>query len=195
MSQLNKALIFLLFGLVIVYGCSSQITFNKGVKKIGEIDGKYGASLKSPPATTDEIDGLIAELIGFSAAEDLPDSVESLIDFKLKFLEAEKLSVEGWQWGRGSTTDYGFGCKKGYARVTEAARLRNASAQKGYAAVELLERFVDNYTEEAKSINLTQKDVLVLKATYFQVEEKALRDAKIIESACGGKGYNKTLSV
>jgi len=35
----------------------------------------------------------------------------------------------------------------------------------------------------------------VLKATYFQVEEKALRDAKIIESACGGKGYNKTLSV
>lgn len=184
-EDMNKTLIFgLMFTLIFLYGCVTQTEFEREVEKIGEIDKKYGASLKSPPETTDKIDELIAQLIGFSAVGELPESVESLIDFKLKFLEAEKLHAEGWQWGRASTTEFGFGCKKGYARITESARLRNASAQKGFEAVDTLQFFVESYPQETKSINLTQIDVLILKATYFQIQEKALRDGRIVKNGC-----------
>lgn len=183
---MNKKIIFaLIFGLAVIYGCaSSQLNFKEGAKKITEMEMKYGASVKVPPATTPEIDDLMAQIMGFSVANQLPDSLELFIEFKLKFLEAEKLNAEGWQWGKGSTTDYGFGCKNGYLRITESARIRNVSAQKGYEAVSILQEFVDTYSKEAKSLNLTQKDVLVLNAVYFQNEEKASRDAKIIKSAC-----------
>ena len=71
--------------------------------------------------------------------------------------------------------------------MTGSARLRNASAQKGFEAVSVLQRFVDNYPEEAKSLNLTKKEVLFLNAEYFQIEEKAKRDSRIIEHFCGNK--------
>ena len=178
---------------VVLYGCTPQNEFDKGVEKLKELDEQYGSSLKSPPETTIQIDNLIAQIIGFRVLnENLPQSLESLLDFKIKFLEAEKLSAEGWQWGRASTTEFGFGCKKGYARISESARIRNLSANTGFEAVALLQSFVDNFPEESKSLNLTQKDSLFLNAMYFQVKEKALRDAGFIESACGNKEYNKT---
>ncbi len=193
-----------MLSLIIVYGCASfseltgfaasQMTFKQGVKKISEIDEKYGATLKSAPAEVNDVEGLLAQFTGFRTLNELSEPLEYLLDFKIKFLEAEKLNLEGWRWGRGSTTDYGFGCRKGYARVKEAARLRNESAQKGYEAVEALQKFVEQYPKQAKSLDFTQKDVLVLNALYFQNEEKALKDARIIEGACGGKGYNATLS-
>jgi len=62
---LNKILIFILLSsVIIVYGCASfseltgfsasKITFNQGVKKINELDEKYGADLKTAPSTTEE---------------------------------------------------------------------------------------------------------------------------------------------
>jgi len=186
-----------MLSLVIVYGCvSSQSEFDKGAEKLSKLDEQYGASLKVPPETTDEIDDLIAQIIGFSALnENTPKSLEDFIDFKIKFLEAEKLLAEGWQWGRGSTTTFGFGCKRGYARISESARLRNLSAITGFEAVELLQTFVDNFPEESKSLNLTTKDALFLNAMYFEVKRKALGDASLIQSACGNKQWNKTLPV
>jgi len=189
---LNKTIFFILIlTLIVLYGCTtgSQMTFNQGVKKINELDEKYGVGLKSAPESTDKIDELIAQITGFKAVNEMSEPLEYLIDFRLKFLEAEKLHVEGWQWGRGSTTDWGFGCRKGYLRVKEAARLRNQSAQNGYEAVEILKTLINKYPKEVKRVNLTQKDVLFLNAFYFQEEKKAIRDGKIIESFCGGKGY------
>lgn len=184
---MNKTAIFaLILSLAIAYGCAaSQMTFGQGVKKIDELDKKYGSSLKSPPNSTDKIAGLIAELNDFKAAnENLPESLRYLVDFRIKFLEAEKLNAEGWQWGKASTTDFGFGCNKGYARILESAGLRNASARKGFEAVELLQKFIDSYPEEAASLDLSQRDVLYLKAAFFQEGEKAERDARIIRSLC-----------
>ncbi len=177
---------------LVAYGCT-QSAFDIGIKKLNGIDEKYGISLQAPPETTENIDEVINDLNQFKTANNV-ESLEMLADFRIKFLESQKLFIEGWQWGRGSTTIYGFGCTKGYARVTTSASIRNASAQAGFEAVDLLEQFVDNYPNEAKSVNITQKDVLFLKALYFQGEEQASKDARIIESACGGKGYNKTLS-
>lgn len=161
------------------------MTFDRGVKKINELDKNYGATLKSPPNSTDKITGLVAGLNELKAAnENLPESLKFLVDFRIKFLEAEKLNAEGWQWGKASTTEYGFGCKGGYSRITQSARLRNASAQKGYEAVVILQEFVDLYPIEAKSLSLSQKDILILKTEYFKSEEQAARDAKIIRSLC-----------
>ncbi len=185
---MNKAIIFIIFILVILYGCtttSKAITFAQGVERINVMDEKYGSTTKAPPNSTENINALYTQITGFSALnKDMPKSLKYLVDFRLKILEAEKLHIEGWQWGKGSTTDYGFGCNKGYPRITESARLRNASAQKGYEAVNILQSFIDEFPEEAKSVNLTQKDVLFLNAAYYQIEEKSGRDARIIKNAC-----------
>ena len=173
--------------LTITYGCatSGAIGFNGGIKKINEIDKQFGATMKSPPNSTEEVNGLLAQLVGFRAANmDMDKSLVNLLDFRIKSLEAERLHIEGWQWGKGSTTDYGFGCNKGSARVLNSSRIRNASAQKGYEAVEALQLFIDSYPKQAESINLTQKDVLFINAAYQQVKEKANNDARIISSLC-----------
>ena len=98
---MNKTIIFaLILSLAVVYGCntSSQLTFEQGVKKINELDKKYGSSLKSPPNSTDRITQLIAELNDFKAGnQNIPEPLAYLADFKIKFLEAEKLSAECWQ--------------------------------------------------------------------------------------------------
>ena len=172
---------------VIIYGCANQQTvgFDEGVKKINEFDKQFGATMKAPPNSTEGVDGLLAQLVGFRAANmDVDKSLANLLDFRIKSLEAERLHIEGWQWGKGSTTDYGFGCNKGSARVLNSSRIRNASAQKGYEAVEVLQSFINNYPGKAEDLDLTQKDVLFLNAAYLQIEEKANKDSRRINSLC-----------
>ncbi len=188
-KKLNKSMIFIIIAvLIVIYGCapaSETITFKEGVERINDLDEKFDASMKIPPNSTEKIDGLLAELTGFSAVnQDMPTSLKYLLDFKIKMLEAEKLHTEGWQWGKGSTTDYGFGCKKGYERITNSSNLRIASAQKGYEALNALESLINEFPEEAESLDLTQKDVLFFNAAYYQIEEKARRDASIVYNLC-----------
>ena len=171
----------------VVYGCASSgtITFDRGVERINEIDEKFGSNVKTPPATVKAIDQLITQITGFAALnEDMPNSLKLLIDFRIKFLGAEKLHAEGWQWGRASTTEFGFGCRRGLERITNSSILRIAAANKGYEAIGILQEFVDEFPNEAKSINLTQKDVVFLNAAYLPIQEKAERDAAIVKSGC-----------
>ena len=183
-----KKITFLILALVViaVYGCMNQspVSFKDGIKRISQIDSKYGASIRSPPNESNKIDGFISELAAFKSSNKISEPLKSILNFKMKFLEAEKLNAEGWQWDRASTTEYGFGCKKGYQIVTQSAMLRNSSAQKGYEAVAILQKFVDDYPDEAKSLNLTQKDVIVLNAIYYKIEEQAKRDSTIIHGMC-----------
>ncbi|MEK6950062.1 MAG: hypothetical protein AABX34_07610 [Nanoarchaeota archaeon] len=179
----------------LLLGCadSDAVTFKDGIKKINKFDQKYNSTVKSPPSNARDIDGLLSQLVGFKAANKLSKPLNGLVDFRIIFLEAEKLNAEGWQWGKGSTTDYGFGCK-GYGRIKGSSKLRNASAQKGYEAVDMLEKFIEEFPKESKIAGLTQKDVLILNAMYFQIEEKASKDARIVESFCGKKG-NETKEI
>mgnify|MGYP001378083720 CR=1 FL=1 len=186
--MLNKSIIFIfVLGLIVLYGCTSPKTaeFDQGVKRINKIDNKFGSTMKTPPDSAKKVDELLVQLTGFSAVNnDMAPSLKYLLDFRIKNLEAEKLHIEGWQWGRGSTTDYGFGCRKGSARVLNSSKIRNASAQKGYESLESLRLLVYQFPKEAESVNLTQKDALILQVSYQQVEEKAARDAKTIKSVC-----------
>jgi len=192
----NKLILPLaVFLMIIVYGCATTtVTFDSGVKKINEFDKQFGATMKAPPNSTEGVNGLLAQLVGFRAANaDMDKSLVNLLDFRIKSLEAERLHIEGWQWGKGSTTDYGFGCK-GYIRIKESSRLRNASAQRGYEPVDMLEKFIEEFPDESKIAGLTQKDALALNAMYFQIEEKASKDARLVENLCGKKG-NETKEV
>ena len=177
---------------VAIAGCSAQFAFSKGISNLDKIDSKYGMSLKVPPETAENIDNVINELEQFKEANEL-ESLELLVDFRIKFLESQKLFLEGWQWGKGSTTGYGFGCK-GYERITESARLRNESAAAGFEAVAILEEFVDEYPKEAQSIDLSQKDALFLKANYFKEQELASKDARIIKNLCQ-KEANQSVTI
>lgn len=186
---MDKSIIFgivLIFALV--YGCASSsqtISFEQGVKRINKIDEKFGADMKIPPNSTEKISGLLTQITGFAVLnENMPQSLEYLLDFRIKSLEAELLYIEGWRWGRGSTTEWGFGCRKGSARILNSSKIRNSSAQKGYDALESLQLFVDEFPDEAKSVDLSQKDVLFLNAAYQQVEDKAAKDARIIRNLC-----------
>jgi len=185
---MNKIIIFgMVLFLIVIYGCDSTIdpAFKKGIKRINEINDKFDATMKTPPDSAEKIDGLLTQIIGFAAAnENMAQSLEYLLDFRIKSLEAEKLHVEGWQWGRGSTTDWGFGCRGGSARVLNSSKIRNSSAQKGFESLNSLQLLVDEFPKEAKSVNLSQKDVIFLNAAYQLVEKKARRDAAIIRSAC-----------
>ena len=173
----------------LLLGCTQPgaMDFRDGVKKLEQFDKDYNSSVKTPPASAAGIDGLRAQLVGFKAANKLSDPLNSLVDFRIVLLEAERLNAEGWQWGKGSTTDYGFGCK-GYIRIKESSRLRNASAQRGYESVDMLEKFIEEFPDESKIAGLTQKDALALNAMYFQIEEKASKDARLVENLCGKKG-------
>lgn len=180
----------MIFGiaLFLIVGCapsSKTITFEQGIKRINEIDAKFGADIKTSPNSTEKINELLTQVTGFAALnENMPKPLEYLLDFRIKTLEAEKLHIKGWQWGRASTTDWGFGCRKGYPIITESARLRNSSAQKGYEAVNALQLFINEFPDEAESVNLTQKDVLFLNAAYYQIEKKAMRDDSIVRNLC-----------
>ena len=179
----------------LLLGCTQPgaMDFRGGVKKLEQFDKDYNSSVKTPPNSAAGIDGLRAQLVGFKAANKLSKPLNSLVDFRIVFLEAERLNAEGWQWGKGSTTDYGFGCK-GYIRIKESSRLRNASAQRGYESVDMLEKFIEEVPSESKIAGLAQKDALALNAMYFQIEEKASKDARLVENLCGKKG-NETKEV
>lgn len=188
MKTLNKLVIFGIVLLFAAVGCVSSpraITFEQGIQKISEFDKKFDAGVKTIPDSIEKVNGLLAQLVEFGAANpDMPDSLKYLVDFRIKILEAEKLHNAGWQWGRASTTEDGFGCKKGYAIIRASARLRNSSVQKGYGAVNVLQLFIDKFPNEAADLNLTQKDVVFLNAAYYAVESKAKKDDSIVKSLC-----------
>lgn len=164
---------------VLLVGCAIS-PFQQDLQTLAEIDAAFDSSVKQPPATVAEIEQLVEKLEAFQTSN---EATTSLIEFRLAFLEAERLHAEGWKFGARSTTVKGFGCSM-LDEVTESSELRIASAEKGNEAIVLLESFIENFPEEAETVEVTQKDALELKATFLQIEEQAVRDAKVIKSAC-----------
>jgi hypothetical protein len=111
------------------------------------------------------------------------------LDYRIKSLEANIINLEGWKHGKKASVRDGFGCKS-LPIIVNSSILRNASAQKGYRAVEVLQEFVDKYPEEATLINITQRDVVFSNFYYYEVEREARMDRKIVEHFCGNKTNN-----
>jgi len=182
---MKKIFVFMVLVLIFLYSCASEeLSFAKGIDKLNEFNLEFDSTLKSAPKTKEKTDELIAKLTDFMDLNKLDEPLDLLYSFRLKFLAAESMNYEGWRWGKASTTKYGFGCKNGFDRITNSSRIRNDSATLGFESVDLLQDFVDSFPEESKSLNLTQKDVLVLKTIYFSEAESAQKDARLIKSAC-----------
>lgn len=184
--------ILALFILLLIIGCTSEITsFKSGVNKVDKINKKYGVDFKSMPATIENAVLMRNDLKGITGMSvNAPESFNLFLNYRMKSLEANIISLEAWKHGMKATTRDGFGCKS-LPIIVDSSILRNISAQRGYGTVEILQEFVDKYPEEAMSINITQRDVVFSNAFYYTVENEAGRDRRVIEHFCGHK-YNLT---
>ena len=185
-------ILFTLFAALFIVACtpveqSGTVSFENGIERIHEIDESYDSGMVSVPITIEDINGAHAEFLGFAAANDLDPELELLVNFRIKVLEAKQLFEEGWKHGKSGTTEFGIACTAMFDKVKESSDLRNRSAVVGFDAVDLLEEFIDTYPEQAQSLNLSQRDALILKTIYFEIQEVAVKDDRTITKLCADK--------
>lgn len=174
-----------IFVLVFVLGCAQSKDFKYGVNQINSINSKYNTNMETYPSDLQQIDSMLAEYeeLRKLQLEKGKEQFNYVIDYRILNLEAEKFYIQGQRFGMSGTTKDGFGCKQ-RPLIIESAGLRNSSALKGFAAVDLLREFVQKYPEEANFVNLSDKNALFLNATFYQISRDAKRDSNIINSFC-----------
>lgn len=188
--------ILALFILLLLIGCSTEITsFDRGVREMKKVNEKYGVDFKTLPA---EIEKAVLMRNDMKVIEgkslNAPESFRQFFDYRMKILESNIIHLEAWKNGNKASVRDGFGCKS-LPIIFNSSILRNASAKRGYEALEVLQEFLDNYPEEAASINITQRDVVFSNAFYYEVEREAGRDRRIIKHFCGHKYDLETLEM
>jgi len=134
----------------------------------------------------------LKQIVGMSA--NAPESFNLLLDYRIKGIETNIILLEAWKHGLKASTRDGFGCKS-LPIIFNSSILRNASAQKGYETIKILQEFIDKYPKEAASINITQRDVVFTNADYYEMEREAGRDKRVIEHFCGHKYDLTTLEM
>ncbi len=188
---MKKIILFgMLILIVLVAGCSAtgkNVSFDDAIVQIQIWDTKYKAGMVSVPTTNESIKDLHAQLLGYRAANTFDANAQQLLEYRIKVLDAKLKYEEGWKYGKAGTTEFGFACKSMFYKVKESAVLRNESARIGNEAVILLQAFLDEYPDKAKSLNLTQRDVLALKAIYYDIGRVASRDDRVMTQFCADK--------
>src|SRR3989344_5941354 len=154
-----------------------QNKFSKNLGELNSINSKYNTNLYTFPLTIEKGELLLEDLNGMKdGLSEVPEPFKLLLDIRIKLVESDIYFKEGWKYGKGSTTKYGFGCKKGLQRLRNATFNRNMSSQIGYAAVSLMKEIIEEYPKEAEIANITSKHVLFLNATFYQEQKDAVRD-------------------
>ena len=161
--------------------------FENKLEELNRINEKYNTTIYSLPLTIEEDKSLLEELNDLKNNIETKEPFKLLLDFRIKLAESDMFFKEGWKYGRGSTTKYGFGCRGGLPRLRNATFDRNMSSQIGYEAVALMTELIEKYPSEAKIANVTSKHALFLNASFYKEEKDASRDRKLVESACGKK--------
>ena len=131
--------ILLIMALLAIAGCSQPKDFDYGIKQINLINQKYNLSIDVYPDNLKQIELMyndFAELKKNIQLEKGAEPFNDVIDHELLNLEAQELFINSQKYGKAGTTKYGFGCKI-RPLIIESASLRNASALKGFEAVEI----------------------------------------------------------
>lgn len=175
---------------ILLASCSGQqrvAAYDQGLALLKATQDKYGVDFEKSPAGADSTASLSAEIVSLRRKvignEDTKPLL-LLLDYRVDVLEADRLLIEGFRWGAASTTEPGFGCKKGSERILNSSRLRNQSASAGLAAAESLRQFVNGYPDKAAALNLTQRTILSLTTTYAVVQKQAEKDHRIVMGFC-----------
>jgi hypothetical protein len=170
-----------------IMGCSSQFsTYDSGIREMSRIQSKYGADFEKSPIK-DAIPSLISDLEALQRKIIENEDTKPLalaVEYRIKALESDRLLMEGFKWGDASTTEKGFGCRKGSERILNSSALRMMAAEKGEESVLPLQQLIDGYPEKAAAANLSKRTILSLTTTYSVVKEQALDDKGSVEGFC-----------
>lgn len=175
----------LLFIVIFIVGCAPTRDFNFGLNHANSLNSRYNTTMETYPKSVSEIILMMDEYKGIRdmQLESGQEPFAIIVEYRLLNLEAEKLFIEGNKYGNSGTTKYGFGCKP-RPLITESVALRNASAQKGFQAVGLLNEFVEKYPQEAAKAGLSRKSALFLNATFYEIGKNARADSSTINRFC-----------
>ncbi len=189
--KLIHLIAILLAALLMMAGCAQQqvTSYDKGITQMSKLQEKYGADFQNAPLK-EAIPSLIAELQAFQRK--IVENVENddtaplllVVEYRLLSLESDRLLLEGFKWGDASTTELGFGCRKGSERILNSSALRIMAASKGMESVGPLRGLIEGYPDKAVALNLSQRTVLSLTTTYAVVEKQALGDKGNVEGFC-----------
>jgi hypothetical protein len=173
---------------LLTLGCAQQqiAGYDEGIAQLSNIQAKYGADFQNAPVK-EAIPSLVAELEAFRhkmVENEDTRPLFHLIEYRTHALESDRLLMEGFKWGDASTTEPGFGCRKGSERILNSSALRGMGAAEGMKAIEPLQQFVEEYPDKAAALNLSQRTVLSLSTTYAVVQQQAEKDTKRVESFC-----------
>lgn len=177
--------IFLAIILMLIAGCTQVKDFKYGAKQIVELNSKYGVNMETYPDDVPKIESMLEDYKELKKLqlEKGQEPFTYVVDYRILNLEAEKLYIQGQKYGASGTTADGFGCKQ-RPLIIESVALRNSSAKKGFAAVDLLMGFIEKYPTEASLANLSYKNALFLNATFYRISRDALRDSGVINNFC-----------
>lgn len=185
--------LFLIVFLVFILSCAQAKDFRYGIKQINNANSEYNTTMETYPSSISDINSMINDFENLRKLQLQKGQkpFEYAVGYRLLNLEAEKLFIEGQKYGNAGTTTDGFGCKQ-RPLIIESVKLRNSSALKGFEAVDLLWKFVEEYPEELKLTGLSIKNALFLNATFYQISKDARSDSNIINHFCPA---NETLEI
>ena len=181
----KKILIFLAFAVFVFAGCTLAKDFSYGIKQVDIVNSRYNTTMETYPKSTQKIDLMIRDMeeIKKIRLEAGQDSFNYVVDYRILNLEAEKFYIQGESYENSGTTKNGFGCKQ-RPLIIESVAFRNSSALKGFEAVGLLREFIGKYSEDAKSVGLSEKNALFLNVTFYAIAIDAEYDSNVINYFC-----------
>ena len=177
--------ILILLALLLFAGCAPARDFDYGLGRIREINARYSTTMESYPKKLDDVSSMINELSNLKKLElrNGKEPFNLIIDYRTLNLEAEKQFIASQKYGDKGTTVGGFGCKL-RPLIIESVYYRNISAMRGFDAVNALAQLVDKYPFEAKSIDVSPKNIVFLNATFYKISSDARSDSNIINNFC-----------
>lgn len=179
-----KKMFFLVLAALMV-GCMQQKDFSYGANQVSMLNSRYNVTMETYPPTIQQISSMLNELSELRSLKlnSGQEPFDYLVDYKMLNLEAERFYIQGQKYDSSGTTKGGFGCKQ-RPLITESVFFRNLSALKGFEAVDLLDKLVSKYPEEAKSVGLSGKNSKFLNATFYQIQREAKSDSGVINNFC-----------
>lgn len=176
--------IFFLVLAVLLAGCAQQ-DFKYGLEKLNEVNSRYNTTIETYPKSAAQMGLMMKDLDNLKNLQ-LQTGQKPfgyLIGYRILNLESEMLFVESQKHGFYDLSKAGFGCKP-RPLIIESVALRNLSAQKGFEAAGILNEFIDNHPEDAKAAGLSNKNVLFLNASFYDMSRIARSDSNLINHFC-----------